>query len=106
MQSLDNIYLKMYPGLEPSSLSHLHHVEPAPEPAPAEPQREISREVAHELNNILTIIRGYTERQLVKNDGNPAITNDLQVVCDNARRAENVIRQAAKGLRKAAEKKH
>jgi len=95
MQSLDNIYLKMYPGLEPSALSNLHHEEVPP----AEPPREISSEVAHELNNVLTIIRGYTERLLLKNADNPAILSDLQLICDNARRAENVVRQAARGQR-------
>lgn len=94
MQSLDNIYLKMYPGLDPSTLSHLHHEE-----APAELPREISREVAHELNNVLTIIRGYTERLLLKSTDNPSLQADLQLICDNARRAENVVRQAARGQR-------
>jgi signal transduction histidine kinase len=95
MQSLDNIYLKMYPGLDPVALSHLHHEDVQP----AEPPREISREVAHELNNVLTIIRGYTERLLLKNVDNPAMLAELQLVCDNARRAENIVRQAARGQR-------
>jgi signal transduction histidine kinase len=95
MQSLDNIYLKMYPDLEPSALTHLHHEE---RPS-AEPPREMSREVAHELNNVLTIIRGYTERLLLKNNDNPVLQADLQLICDNARRAENVVRQASRGQR-------
>jgi signal transduction histidine kinase len=94
MQSLDNIYLKLYPTLEASSLAQLHE-----NPPPPEPQREISRDVAHELNNVLTIIRGYTERLLFKNAENPALRADLQLICDNAKRAENVIRQAARGQR-------
>jgi signal transduction histidine kinase len=96
MQSLDNIYMKMYPGLEPSALSNLHH-DDAP---PAEPQREISSEVAHELNNVLTIVRGYTERLVLKNPDNPSLQADLQLILDNARRAENVVRQAARGQRR------
>src|SRR6202012_1427844 len=95
MQSLDNIYLKLYPTLESSALATLQSTEPAP----AEPQREISREVAHELNNVLTIVRGYTERLLAKHADNAALRTDLQLICDNARRAENVIRQAARGTR-------
>jgi signal transduction histidine kinase len=95
MQSLDNIYLKMYPDMEPAALNNLHH-EQAPS---AEPPREISREVAHELNNVFTIIRGYAERLLLKNADNPVLKPDLQVICDNARRAENVVRQAARGQR-------
>lgn len=95
MQSLDNIYLKMYPTLESSALATLHHNDPPP----AEPQREISREVAHELNNVLTIVRGYAERLLTKHADNAALRTDLQLICDNARRAENVIRHAARGTR-------
>jgi nitrogen-specific signal transduction histidine kinase len=95
MQSLDNIYLKMYPDLERAALTNLHHEEtPATEPA-----REISREVAHELNNVFTIIRGYAERLLSKNADNAVLKSDLQVICDNARRAENVVRQASRGQR-------
>jgi signal transduction histidine kinase len=100
MQSLENIYMKMAPELEASSLSNLH---PAPA-APAEGPREISREVAHELNNVLTIIRGYTERLLMKNADNPAFLPDLKLISENARRAEIVIRQAARGQRNPAQK--
>jgi signal transduction histidine kinase len=100
MQSLENIYMKMAPEMEPSTLSNLH---PAP-PAPAEAQREISREVAHELNNVLTIIRGYTERLLMKNANNPAFLPDLKLISENARRAEVVIREAARGERNRTQK--
>ncbi len=95
MQTLDNIYLKLYPTLESSTLATLH---PADAPS-AEPQREISREVAHELNNVLTIVRGYTERLLTKHAENAALRTDLQLIYDNARRAETIIRQAARGTR-------
>jgi signal transduction histidine kinase len=100
MQSLDSIYLKMAPGLESSTLSKLHPTEVTP----AEGAREISREVAHELNNVLTIIRGYTERLLVKNADNPAFLPDLKLISENARRAEIVIRQAARGQRNQPQK--
>jgi signal transduction histidine kinase len=94
MQSLDTIYLKLYPTLESSAVAAMPSA-----PPPLEPQREISREVAHELNNVLTIVRGYTERLLTKHADNAALRTDLQLICDNARRAENVIRQAARGTR-------
>ena len=101
MQSLDNIYLKMVSGLEPANLTQLHpHT-----PAPAEGQPEISREVAHELNNVLTIIRGYTERLLMKNRENTSLTPDLKLICENARRAELIIRHAARGTRQTTAKK-
>ncbi len=90
MSSLDNIYQKMVPTLEPAALAQLHH-----EPPQTEQQRLIGREVAHELNNILTIIQGYADRMVLKHGDNPALRPELQLIADNARRAVTVIRQAA-----------
>jgi signal transduction histidine kinase len=90
MSSLDNIYQKMVPTLEPATLAQLHH-EP---PANQEPQRLIAREVAHELNNILTIIQGYADRLIMKHGADPELRPDLQLISDNARRAVGVIRKA------------
>ena len=95
MSTLDNIYQKMVPTLEPATLAQLHHDQPT-----AEPPRQISREVAHELNNILTIVQGYAERLLMKHGNNPALRPELQLISDNARRAVSVVRQASP--RKAA----
>ena len=89
MSSLDHIYQKMVPTLEPATLAQLHH-----EP-PAEPPRQISREVAHELNNILTVIQGYADRLMLKHGDNPTLRPELQVISDNARRAVNTVRQAS-----------
>jgi len=89
MSSLDNIYQKMVPTLEPATLAHLHHESPD-----SEPQRKISRDVAHELNNVLTVIQGYADRMLLKHGDNPALRSELQLISDNARRAVNVVRQA------------
>src|ERR1017187_10151856 len=89
MSSLDNIYQKMVPTLEPSTLAHLHG-----QPPHAEPPRQISREVAHELNNIRTIIQGYADRLILKHGDNPAMRPELQLIADNARRAVSVVRQA------------
>jgi len=90
MSSLDNIYQKMVPTLEPAALAQLHQTPPA-----AEPQRLIAREVAHELNNILTIIQGYADRMILKNGDNPALRADLQLIANNARRAVTVVRNAS-----------
>ena len=89
MSTLDNIYQKMVPALEPAALAHLH------EAPPPEPARQISREVAHELNNILTIIQGYAERMVLKHGDNPALRPELNIISENARRAVSVVRQAA-----------
>ena len=97
MSSLDNIYQKMVPTLEPATLAQLHHALPNPEP-----ERKIARDVAHDLNNILTIIQGYADRMLLKHGENPALRSDLQLISENARRAVNVVREANPPRRPAA----
>jgi len=87
MSSFDNIYQKMVPALEPSTLAQLHHESP-------QEQNQIGREMAHELNNILTIIQGYADRMIMKNAENPALTPDLKTISNNARRAVTLIRDA------------
>jgi hypothetical protein len=91
MSSLDNIYMKMSPTLEPAVLAHLHQ-----NPAPAGSEKHIGSEVAHDLNNILTIVRGYADRMLIKHGENLALRADLQLISEHARRAELVVRQASK----------
>ena len=95
MSSLDNLYHKMVPTLDPATLAQLHA-----EPPPAESSNQIGREVAHELNNILTIIQGYADRILLKHGANAAWRPELQLISDNARRAVAVVKQATP--RKAA----
>jgi signal transduction histidine kinase len=89
MSSFDNIYMKMTPSLEPSALASLHQEQSLPES-----DKVIGRQVAHELNNILTILRGYAERMLVKHNENPALRPDLHLINENLRRAERVVRQS------------
>jgi hypothetical protein len=89
MSSLESIYRKMTPNnFSPSSFTHPPAVAP-------EQSRQISREVAHELNNVLTIVRGYADRLIFKHGDNPALRPELQLISDNARRAERVIRAAS-----------
>ena len=90
MSSFGNIYMKMAPTLEPMVLAHLHH-----EQLPADSEKQIGRDVAHELNNILTIIRDYADRMLMKHGENPALRPELQLISDSARRAESVVRHAS-----------
>ena len=91
MSSLDNIYQKMVPNLEPATLAQLHH-----EPPQSEQARQIGRDVAHELNNILTVIQGYADRMIMKHGENAALRPELQLISDNAKRAVAVVRQARK----------
>lgn len=83
--------MKMSPTLEPAVLAQLHQQHPD-----LDTQRLIGREVAHELNNILTIIRGYSDRMLIKHGGNPAMRPELQLISENVKRAETVIRSAVR----------
>ena len=91
MSSLENIYLKMSPTMEPATLAHLHH-----DASHANGQRLIGRDVAHELNNILTIIRGYADRMIIKHGHLPTLRPELQLIAENAKRAESVIRNSAR----------
>ena len=90
MSSLDSIYEKMTPDHETTSFAKMHA-----QPAPADPSLKIHRDVAHELNNVLTIVRGYADRLILKHGDNPALRPELQLISDNARRAEKVIRAAS-----------
>ena len=91
MSSLDAIYEKMTPGTE-ASASGTRYNQPT---SPSDVDRGISRDVAHELNNILTIVRGYADRLILKHGDNPALRPELKLISDNARRAANVIRAAS-----------
>lgn len=70
-------------------MTTLHH-----EPPYSDNQKQIGREVAHDLNNILTIIRGYADRMLIKHGDNPTLRPDLQIITENVKRAESLIRHA------------
>ena len=89
MSSLENIYQKMSPMLEPAKLASLHHETQHPDT-----QKQVGREVAHELNNIFTIIRGYADRMLIKHGENPALRPELLLISENVKRAESLIRHS------------
>jgi signal transduction histidine kinase len=97
MSSLENIYMKMSPTIEPGALANLHHVPVLS----VEVQKQIGREVAHELNNVLTIIRGYADRLIIKHGDNPALRPELKLISENARRAELVVRAASQARQQA-----
>ncbi|MEJ0089379.1 MAG: hypothetical protein WDM80_06500 [Limisphaerales bacterium] len=61
---------------------------------PFDPARHIAPNVAHELNNILTIVQGYTDRLLLRHGQNPALMPDLKLISEAARRAAIVVRNA------------
>lgn len=89
MSSLENIYMKMSPTLEPATLANLNH-----ETSNPDAQKQVGREVAHELNNIFTIIRGYADRILIKHGENPALRPELLLIAENVKRAESLVRHS------------
>ena len=58
--------------------------------------RQISVDVAQELNNILMVIRGFTDRMLAKHGADVQLRPDLQLIAENASRAERVVQSAVK----------
>jgi signal transduction histidine kinase len=86
--SLDSIYKKMASSLEGGGAGHVHE-------AKFDSARHISPVVAHELNNILTIIQGYTDRLLLKHGDNPAFETHLKLISEAAHRASILVRSSA-----------
>jgi nitrogen-specific signal transduction histidine kinase len=86
--SLDSIYKKMASSLEAGGAGQAHV-------AKSDPARQISPVIAHELNNILTIIQGYSDRLLLKHGEDPALGAHLKLISEAARRAATLIRTAA-----------
>ncbi len=72
---------------EPGSAEQSHNVK-------NEPVRHVSRVVAHELNNLFTIIQGYSERLLIKHGGDPAMGEHLKRIFEASRRAAEIVRTA------------
>ena len=91
MTTLESIYEKLTPDRIPPSPASVN----PPTATSADATRSISRDVAHELNNVMTIIRGYADRLIMKHGDNPALRPELQLISDNARRAANVVRAAS-----------
>jgi nitrogen-specific signal transduction histidine kinase len=89
MSSLENIYMKMSPTLEPATLTNMHQ-----EPSHPDQQKQVGRDVAHELNNIFTIIRGYADRMLIKHGENAALRPELLLISENVKRAESLVRHS------------
>ena len=98
ISSLDNIYMKMSPTMEPAALASLHQQAALS----SDTQKQIGRDVAHELNNVLTIIMGYADRLVIKHGENPALRPELKLISENARRAQSVVRAASLARNQAA----
>ncbi len=89
MSSYDSIYKKMAESLEHGASGFAH--EPVPK---FDPTRHIAPNVAHELNNILTVVQGYSDRLLLKHKDDPALQPYLKLISQASQRAAAVIRDA------------
>jgi signal transduction histidine kinase len=87
MQSIENFCIKIE---EPAVGADV----PMETARNSDTEEYISPAVAHELNNVIAIIRGYTDRLLVKNAQNPALEPHLKLISDAARRAGNIVHAA------------
>ncbi|HEY1662680.1 MAG TPA: histidine kinase dimerization/phospho-acceptor domain-containing protein [Verrucomicrobiae bacterium] len=85
--SFESIYKKLASSLEQGAAGQPHEQR-------ADPARHISPIVAHELNNIITIIMGYSERLVLKNAGNPEQEAHLKLIVEASRRAATIVRDA------------
>jgi signal transduction histidine kinase len=88
MSSFESICKKM------ASLDQSSGGTPAPAADKFDTTRHMPSAVAHELNNVLTIIQGYSERLLIKHKDNPSLQPQLQLISDSARRASALVRDA------------
>ena len=83
--SSDSIHAKQSASLERGGAGDANE-------AKADPVRHVSSGVAHELNNLLTIIHGYTEQLLLNHGGDPALEKYLKYILEAARCAADVVR--------------
>jgi len=59
-----------------------------------DPARHISPNVAHELNNILTVVQGFSDCLLHQHREDAALQPQLKRISDASRRASAIIREA------------
>ena len=63
-------------------------------PKKSDSDRQIPREIAHDLNNVLTIIQGYSDRLLLQHGKDLAIAPHLKIISEASKRATAIIRDA------------
>ena len=85
--SFDSIYEKQSSSLEHGGAGHAHE-------AKIDPVRRVSPVVAHELNNLLTIIQGYSEQLLRKHGSDPKMEKPLKRIIEASSRAADIVRAA------------
>jgi signal transduction histidine kinase len=89
MSSYDSIYKKMASSLDQGGTGQLHE-----SAQKFDSTRHVAPAVAHELNNILTIIQGYTDRLLLRHGEDPALQPHLKLISEATKRAALIVRDA------------
>jgi hypothetical protein len=90
MSSYVSIYKKTAPSLERNSDGSLRELT-----SKFDPTRHVAPVVAHELNNILTIVQGYTDRLLLRHSkDHPELMPHLKLISEASKRAAAVVRAA------------
>jgi hypothetical protein len=89
MSSYDTIYKKMSSSLKRKSDGSLRET-----PTHFDPTRHVAPHVAHELNNILTVVQGYSERLLLRHHDDPALAPHLRLISEASKRAAAIVREA------------
>lgn len=74
--------------LKPGGKENMHP------PKKPDSERRIAPEIAHDLNNILTIIQGYSESLLIRHGKDMSLAPQLKVISDAAKRATAIVRDA------------
>ena len=85
--SFDSVCKKLSSSLEHGGAGHAHE-------AKIDSVRRVSPVVAHELNNLFTIIHGYTEQLLLKHGGDPTMEKPLKRIFEASRRAAGIVSAA------------
>jgi signal transduction histidine kinase len=88
VSSYNSIYKKMASSLEQGGAQLMQP------PNKTDSDRQIPREIAHDLNNILTIIQGYSDRLLLRNAKDMALAPHLKIISEASKRATAIIRDA------------
>jgi hypothetical protein len=87
----DSLYGKMAAAPERGGAGDLHESVQGFGPA-----RHISPAVAHELNNILTVVQGFSDCLLLQHGEDAELQPQLKRISEASRRATAIVREAAR----------
>lgn len=88
--SYDSLYMKMA-APERGGAGDLHESVQRFDPA-----RHISPAVAHELNNILTVVQGFSDCLLLQHGEDAELQPQLKRISEASRRATAIVREAVR----------